>query len=313
MNPAGKPSPLKTQTRRQFLVSAGAAAASVGWYEPSHAKLLAASEPGSMAHRELIDTNVTLSRWPGRRLPLDDTTLLAKKLRRQGVTQAWTGTFDGLLHKDLAAANARLVEECHKHGRGLLVPFGSINPRLSGWQNDLRRCAREHRMPGIRLHPNYHNYKLSDPVFEELLRAATAKGLVVQVVLVMEDERMQHRLMQVPHVEVGPLTAVLKALPTARVQLLNWFRAARFELLAKLATAGNVCFDIATLEGVGGIENLVKQVPLSRVVFGSNSPLFYFEAAKLKLRESNLDENALMTISWKNARSLLSCSSTSPR
>jgi hypothetical protein len=43
-----------------------------------------------------------------------------------------------LLHKGLAAANARLAEECHKQGRGLLLPFGSINPMLPAKDVDAR-------------------------------------------------------------------------------------------------------------------------------------------------------------------------------
>src|SRR5262249_22608739 len=88
----------------------------------------------------LIDVNVKLSRWPLRRWRLDDTGAPVSKLQRHGATEAGAGTFDGLLHKDIAAVNARLADECRRHGRGLLVPFGSINPKLPDWEEDLRRC-----------------------------------------------------------------------------------------------------------------------------------------------------------------------------
>src|SRR5439155_20659192 len=117
------------------------------------ATVAGAQRPGG-GSAGMIDVNVNLSRWLLRRLRGDDTSALVAMLHRHNVVQAWAGTFDVLLHKDLASANARLADQCHRHGRGVLVPFGSINPKSPDWKEDLRRCAEEHRMAGIRLHPN---------------------------------------------------------------------------------------------------------------------------------------------------------------
>ena len=260
---------------------------------------------GAAGRGTLIDTNVSLSRWPCRRLPLDETPTLVSRLRSQGVKQAWAGSFDGLLHKDIALVNARLAEDCRKNGRGLLVPFGSVNPRLPDWEDDLRRCHEEHKMPGVRLHPNYHGYKLDEPAFARLLDVARERGLIVQLVVTMEDERTQHPLMRAPHVDVAPLLALLASRSDLRIVLLNWSRGVGSALLTKLSAAGQVCFDIATLEGVGGVANLLKQVPADRVVFGSHAPFFYLESAVLKLRESVLSEPQLASIRTGNARRLL--------
>lgn len=253
----------------------------------------------------LTDVNVNLSHWPLRRLPLDNTAALVAKLRKQGVTQAWAGSFDGLLHKDIATVNTRLAEECRNHGRGLLLPFGSINPKLPDWEEELRRCAEQHQMPGIRLHPNYHGYKLDDPDFARLLRHAADRSLIVQLALVMEDERMMHPLLRVEPVDPAPLAGLVQRPPGLRLVLLNALGKLRGQPLRDLIAAGEVYVEISMLEGVGGVASLLAQVPPDRVLFGSYAPLFYFAASLLKLKESPLTEEQLRAIRHQNAKRLL--------
>jgi hypothetical protein len=124
----------------------------------------------------VIDVNVHLSRWPFRRLPDDEPAALVQGLRVAGVTQAWAGTFEALLHRNLADANACLADDCARHGEGLLLPFGSVNPANPDWREDLRRCVEDHRMRGLRLYPNYHGYKLDTPEFATLLDLVSERG-----------------------------------------------------------------------------------------------------------------------------------------
>lgn len=252
----------------------------------------------------LIDTNVSLGQWPFRHESLLDTPAMVARLRRHGVIQAWAGSFDGLLHKDLSSVNARLVEECRAHGEQFLVPIGAINPTLPDWQEDLRRCVDVHRMAGIRLHPNYHGYKLDDPRFVQVLKQAEQRSLLVQICLVMEDERTLHPLVNVPPTDPAPLSGVLKSFPKVRVQLLNALRTLRGEPLLSLAASG-VRFEIAMLEGVCGIENLLEKLPLDRLCFGSHAPFYYFESAALKLQESELAAVQIKAVCSENARQLL--------
>jgi uncharacterized protein len=254
---------------------------------------------------DIIDVNVNLSRWPFRRLIGDETSDLVKKLRAHGVDQAWAGTFDGLLHKDISSANARLAEECREHGRGILLPFGSINPTLPDWEEDLRRCHEVHKMRGIRLHPNYHGYKLGDSVFTKLLELASERGLIVQLAALMEDVRSQHPLIRIPNVDVAPLIDSLKPFPKLKIVLLNSLQIVNGQLLLRLAATGQVFFDIATLEGVGGISRLLGQISASKILFGSYAPFFYFESATLKMKESPLQDAEKKLIFRENANRLL--------
>ena len=255
--------------------------------------------------KPLVDVNTWLSRWPFRRLPLDDTEQLVVRLRSHGVRRAWVGSFDGVLHKDIGSVNTRLCLECRRHGQGILTPFGTINPKLPDWPEELRRCQEHHRMPGIRLHPNYHGYKIDDPDLSELLKIAATKGMIVQLVAGMEDERMQHALLRVPNVDLTPLPRALDLAPKLKLVLLNWARAIKPELQAKLVKSNQVWFDVAMVEGVGGIEHLLESVPEGRVLFGSHAPFYYFESALLKLKESFLSGYQLQKIAGQNAGEIL--------
>ena len=59
------------------------------------------------------------------------------------------------------------------------------------------------------------------------------------------------------------------------------------------------------LEGIEGVARLMEELPPERVLFGSNFPLFYFEAALLKVQESGLPEDKKRMLFEGNARRIL--------
>jgi predicted TIM-barrel fold metal-dependent hydrolase len=252
----------------------------------------------------IVDVNVNLSRWPFRRLRGDETPVLVSMLRERAVDQAWVGSFDGLLHKDIGGVNERLASECRRFGTGFLVPFGTVNPKLPDWEEDLRRCAEVHGMPGIRLHPNYHGYTLDDLDLAKLLRGAAQRRLVVQLALKMEDDRTQHPLLRVPPVDASSLLGLLSEIEGLRLAILNGPGPLPRDVVSRLANAG-VFFDIAMLEGVTGVARMIEQIPTERILFGSHFPFFTWEAARLKVTESGLDETKERAILSGNAQRLL--------
>lgn len=291
-----EPLPTSRMNRRRFFTVAGTAAA------------LPLARVEAAPATELIDTNVWLGHWPTRRGWAESPGALVARLRRHGVTSAWAGHCDSALHTDLAGDNARLADLCAKEGGGVLVPFGTVNPAFPDWEEDVRRCREVHRMPGVRLLPSYHGYTLDDPRFVQLLDRATEHGLIVQIVVTVEDERSQNPALQAAAVNTAPLADLLEKRPRARVMLLNAtsrILGTSTALLQRLTRVG-AAFEIATLESVAGIEAVLSRVPTARLAFGSHSPYYYFEAALLKLQESDLSPTQLAAVRHGHARALLS-------
>jgi predicted TIM-barrel fold metal-dependent hydrolase len=253
----------------------------------------------------MVDVNVSLFRYPTRRVPHDDTGELVRFLKKKGVTQAWAGSFEGVLHRDLGGVNQRLAVECREHGDGLLLPFGTVDPLSPDWEEELRRCHEVHHMRGVRLFPNYHGYELDLLQFDTLIDQAATRNLIVQIAVRLEDPRTQHRLLGVPDVDLQKLKAVVTRHPTAKVVVLNALMSVAVDLPSALVEAGRVYFELAALEGVAGVTRLLASVPADRLLFGSHAPFFVWDAADLKLPEAALPRPVIEQIRAGNATKLL--------
>lgn len=268
----------------------------------------------SQVSESAIDTNVYLFSYPFRNLKYGETGSLIEKLQKHNIGQAWAGSFEALFHKNIDHVNANLARECRKKGGGMLIPFGTVNPVFPDWEEDLRRCHEEHEMPGVRLYPGYHGYTLDEKPFARLLRQAAERELLVQIVIAMEDERMQHPLAEVPNVDVTPLPEVLDDVPGVRIQLLHPFRHVRGDRLREMVNETDVTFGISNLDGVGSLGRIMDgthwylpdiTITPERLLFGSHVPYFPLENTLFKFMESSLSEEHVRTVMRGNAERLL--------
>ncbi len=254
--------------------------------EPTATRQTTAPFPG------ILDSNVSLFRWPFRRLPLDETGALVAKLRSLGIVRAFVGSFEGIFHRDLSAANRRLAEECAAFPE--LEPAASVNPAMPGWQRDLDEAPRV-----VRLHPGYHGYALDDPRFAELLDAAAGRGLLVQIAVALEDVRTQPTMARVADVDPSPLASLLADRPGASVQLLNW--KPRPPAVEALAGCPGLLVDTALADGTDAVARLVDAFGADRVLFGTHAPFLIPEAALVRVHEAALDEPVLGAVLHGNA------------
>jgi uncharacterized protein len=285
------------ESRRRFLKRTIGAAAACGL-----AQLGAAN--GTSAE-SITDTHVYLGHWPHQQLSSEDPAKLVADLRQSGVSHAWLSSFDGLFHKDVAGVNQRLAETCGRIGEGMLIPFGTINPTLPDWENDVHRCHDAFHMPGIRLYPSYHGYTLDDPRFARLLELAAARGLIVQLVVWMDAER--HLLLN-PHVaqvDVKPLAEKIAAFPKLKLLVANGDCATDAEGLRSLLPLEQIHFDFARAERPKDVRLLIEKASPDRVVFGSGMPLHNLDPLIDKMQKAQLTDGNWQAVAMKNASRLV--------
>ena len=298
--------------RRSFVAGTAAAAAAL-----SQSREIAFVSGGQAVVEkrapEITDTNVHLFQWPFRSLKYDRTSALIQKLKRHRVTQAWAGSFEAILTKQLDRVNRRVAEECKANGVGMLMPIGCVNPTWPDWLEDLRHCHENYGMRGIRLYPAYHAYTLDHPGLAALLAEVQKRNMFLQIAIRLEDERVHLPVLAAPVVNTDPLADVLERVPKVRVQLLNADTALRGSRAKNIVEKHQVAFDISSIETQGGVGRLLNGVhvgyaskfPESQLFFGSHAPFFPCESALLKLFESPLSTPQLGAVMHENARRFL--------
>ena len=301
----------KNFSRRGFIsaMSGGSLAAGIASSLPAFGNMV--HDPAfADTNPDIIDTNVNLFKWPFRRMKYGDTRSLVAKLRKHRITKAWAGNFEALFSKSINDVNARLVEECRRNGEGILIPFGTVNLAWPDWEEDLRRCHEVHRMPGIRLYPTYQTFDLNHVEFPRLMSQATERGLIIQIVGDMEDSRVHHPIVLTRELSFDPLVEIMKKIPKAKVQLLNWNERVSSELLKKLVLETNIVLDISWLESTGALGRMIDgnhwygprtPVPVERILFGSHAPYFPVDSAIIKLFESPLTLEQMKAVMNVNA------------
>lgn len=295
--------PTSRATRREFLVRSAAGLVAAG------IAMDADAAPQGQANAQ-VDTHVYLGRWPFGRLRNDEPAKLAAALRAAGITQAWAGPFEALLHKDLAGVNARLAADCRRAGDGLFIPFGAVNPTLPDWEDDLRRCREEHGMPGVRLHPTWHGYGLDDIRFGRVLQLAAERRLIVQVACDPMIVRRPYLALPTAPVGLSPLAAQVQQAPGLRMILLNQDWSRRIDEVPALAALSGVY--LAGRHSGSALKIIVGEVSAGPLMIGSCAPHVPPLLRSRAFESSGLTKPQQQLIAHGTASELLAASAHAP-
>lgn len=256
----------------------------------------------------IIDVNAYLGRWPFRRLRYNTPKGLVRLMDRAGISLAVVSS-SSVLYRNSHEGNLELAEEIKPY-RDRLIPFAVINPSYAGWREDLEECVGSLGMKGLRLHPNYHDYKLTDDCASKLIREAANRGLPISIAIRMEDERQHHWLVKVPPVSIYETAEIINRFPEATF-ILAYIHGSEAEMLLNACPKRENFYIELTSHYLSGaypnqLQSLVDRIGVERILFGSGIPLKYPESALMKIECLEVSEEDKEKILHKNAERILS-------
>jgi predicted TIM-barrel fold metal-dependent hydrolase len=180
-----------------------------------------------------------------------------------------------------------------------------LNPTLANWERSLRQCCEKYHIAAVKLHSNYHMYRLEDSPARDLLSAVGEVGLPVIIQLRVNDTRSHHPLMQVPDVPVADVIAVAEKTQQVNIVLggIKWGEAQGNT--AKITALPNLWLDISQMETMDGLRRMIDACGTERLLFGTHAPFFYVRSAIIKLDEAQLSAEERECITKRNGEKVL--------
>jgi uncharacterized protein len=249
----------------------------------------------------LIDINTYIGHWPFRQLRHNTASALVGQMDRHGIDVAVVGSIHGIFYKNAQAANQELAREVKRHGDRLL-PFATLDPTYPGWREDLRHCAEDLGLRGLRLFPQYGEYSLADPAALELIDAATELGWCIQVPMRVVDRRQRHRWDLASDLTPADFEQAVTLRPAAKWMFLN-----TLGLKGQHLGQGTFVAEISRMTAVlqRNIQALAQSAGVQHLAFGTGMPFKMATPALLKLEILDLPARARERLAWRNAAGLL--------
>ncbi len=248
----------------------------------------------------LIDVNAYIGHWAFRQLRYNTAEALVRLMDKKKIEFAVVASINGVLYKNVHSANEELYRET-KPFLDRLIPVAVLNPMYADWQEDLRICAEDLGMRGIRLFPQYHGYSLSGSKGLEIIDAASELGWPVQVPMTLVDRRQRHKWDLAEDISAAEFEKAVNLRPQTKWIILNSYGINPNNIVEN----ANYLIDIAnpyyqTLLRKE-IPELIKNAGSKHVVFGTDMPFRIPDAAILKLELLNISKEEQLDISWRNA------------
>lgn len=226
----------------------------------------------------IADFCTYVGNWPTYPLSYADPTGLLQLMDRNQIQLAFVSGLDALFAYSVGEANQQLARLLDTD-LARLRAVGALNPVLPTWRRDLTDGLRL-GLAGFRLHPAYHGYGLDRPEAIAAARAVGTAGLPVFVAAFVYEERFEHPALSVRSLPTDEIAALMQAAPDTTFVINNLDPAGAISILESRHGVENIWLDINAMDKPrDGLSTLVRRCGVGHLIFGSQAPFLYPEAA----------------------------------
>lgn len=243
----------------------------------------------------LIDVNSYIGHWPFRRLRGNTCKEQLARMDAAGIDQAVLFNLNAVFYKNVQSANDELYEAINENRayRRRFIPFATINPIYSGWKHDFEESVTKQGTKGIRLHPLYHGYELTNPAVIELANMAKERNLPIAMSLRIVDNRPSSWLDITQEWALKDVLPLIKAVPDAKYLILNLANNSNFGAFNKeelaLVRSTNLLMDTSG-RMVMELADMMKNYGSNKFAFGSHYPILDPVTGLLRIEAMRPDE-----------------------
>lgn len=237
----------------------------------------------------VIDTNLFVGPCPFRRLSVTPEALGVLR-REAGLERAVATGFRSLFHYDPLDGLEQDLAEYDSLAEWLFF-YAVINPEFPQLEKQVRRCAENRRIVGLRLCPALHHYSLDNARVEHVLRLAGECGLPVNLTARLFDGRVAPAAVRQADIPPAEVQAFIDKAGAARVILSMFFFGEVLALDLSPQRHPSLYLDLGCSKpDIHSFDDLPARFPPERVFLGTGAPLYYWKGSRLAIEGARLSE-----------------------
>lgn len=258
----------------------------------------------------LVDLNAYVGHWPFHELQHNTCGGLLKRMDEFGVDLTVVSSINGIFYKNTLPANRALHDEINsnKSFRNRFIPFAVINPLYGGWRKDLETCFGKFGMKGVRLHPQYHDYTVSDPGCVELVKRVRDRGLPIAFSVRMVDNRQRSWMDLEQEWALKDILNMVREVPDAKYLILNVANGVGLSSEdTALVRSAKILFDTSG-RALSNLPDLLEKYGRDKFGFGTHAPILDYLTGLLRIesmRTSEADDDTKALLRSGNAKRFL--------